>query len=296
VVETGAGTVLLDPGIALGYRRYGLLPHPAQVGVCERRRERIVEAFRQAAHVVFSHFHGDHVPLSDANPFQLHIQTVGALLAGPTVWMCSAPGGLSDRSLFRRNVILQRAPHARSAVGIAEGVFRFSPPVPYGEPDSRTGSVVMTALRTEAGIFVHASDIQFLSDEALAELLALEPEAVLASGPPLYLDVLNREARAGAWRRLQRVAAGVPLLILDHHLLRSREGAQWVERLDAQAWGRVVTAAAFMGKPLQQLEARRKMLYRDIPVPPGWHEAYAAGAEETGPYFEEARRRYPWFV
>ena len=34
--------VLIDPGVALGYRRHGLLPHPAQVAVGEQVRWKIV--------------------------------------------------------------------------------------------------------------------------------------------------------------------------------------------------------------------------------------------------------------
>ncbi|MEJ2352886.1 MAG: hypothetical protein P8Y03_24120 [Anaerolineales bacterium] len=30
--------VVIDPGVALGYRRYGLLPHPRQVAVGEQVR------------------------------------------------------------------------------------------------------------------------------------------------------------------------------------------------------------------------------------------------------------------
>jgi len=50
--------VLIDPGIALGYTRYGLLPHPLQVAVDERIRHKIVEAWSEATDIVISHFHG----------------------------------------------------------------------------------------------------------------------------------------------------------------------------------------------------------------------------------------------
>ncbi len=48
--------------MALGYRRHGLLPHPAQVAVGEQVRRQIVAALSDVTDVVFSHFHGDHVP------------------------------------------------------------------------------------------------------------------------------------------------------------------------------------------------------------------------------------------
>ena len=40
VVELGDRKIVIDPGVALGYRRHGLLPHPAQVAVGEQVRRR----------------------------------------------------------------------------------------------------------------------------------------------------------------------------------------------------------------------------------------------------------------
>ena len=71
--------IVIDPGLALGYQRCGLLPHPAQVAVGEQVRRKIVKALKDATDVVLSHFHGDHVPLLDANPYQLNAQKVAPL-------------------------------------------------------------------------------------------------------------------------------------------------------------------------------------------------------------------------
>lgn len=51
-------------------------------------RERIVAALAGATDVVFSRFHGDHVPLAEANPYQL---TIAQLLA------IAKPSGMSCR-------------------------------------------------------------------------------------------------------------------------------------------------------------------------------------------------------
>ena len=76
VVETQNRRIVIDPGLALGYRRDGLLPHPAQVAVGEQARQRIVAALEDATDVVMSHFHGAHIPLPHANPYQLQAQRV----------------------------------------------------------------------------------------------------------------------------------------------------------------------------------------------------------------------------
>ena len=54
--------------------------------------------------------------------------------------------------------------------------------------------------------------------------------------------------------------------------------------LASRAEGRIVTAAEFMGRPMRFLEAWRSEIYRDLPVPDGWHEAYARGEANTAPF------------
>ncbi|MFN2272780.1 MAG: MBL fold metallo-hydrolase, partial [Anaerolineae bacterium] len=74
VVEAENRKIIIDPGLALGYQRHGLLPHPAQAAVGEHVRRRILAELKDATDVVMSHFHGDHVPLPNANPYQLKAQ------------------------------------------------------------------------------------------------------------------------------------------------------------------------------------------------------------------------------
>jgi predicted metallo-beta-lactamase superfamily hydrolase len=50
----------------------------------------------------------------------------------------------------------------------------------------------------------------------------------------------------------------VEALVLDHHLMRSRDGLQWLNRLSSETGRRVLCAADFMGAPRRLLEADRK--------------------------------------
>jgi hypothetical protein len=80
----------------------------------------------------------------------------------------------------------------------------------------------------------------------------------------------------------------VDTLILDHHLLRCEEGLSWLDRLSYQTGHRVICAADFMERPRRLLEARREQLYEEMPVPQGWHEAYARGDADTLRYHNDA--------
>ena len=276
--------IVIDPGVALGYRRHGLLPHPAQVAVGEQVRRKIVTALQEATDVVLSHFHGDHIPLPDANPYQLNALQVAPLFRAVRLWS-KGPDGLSHNMASRRDALIEiLGRNLPNAEGRKDGPLEFSLPVPHGDQNANCQSVMMTRIEDEDGVFVHASDIQLLDDAAVTLILAWRPNIVLAAGPPLYLARLSPRQWQQAWKNGLRLARGVETLILDHHLLRCEAGRRWLDDLSAATGKRVLCAADFMARPRCLLEARRPQLYKEMPVPEGWHEAYANGNVDTNAY------------
>ena len=289
VVKVDGRKIVIDPGLALGYRRSGLLPHPAQVAIGEQVRGRILAELKDATDVVMSHFHGDHVPLPNANPYQLQAQQVAPLCRTCRLW-AKGPVGLSHHMLRRRESLCEvLGRDLPNAEGRSDGPVVFSLPVPHGERNGRSGMVLMTRIKDEDTVFVHASDIQLLDAETVSLILAWRPDAVLAGGPPLYLSWLSTAQRKRAWRNALELACGVDTLILDHHLLRCEEGLSWLARLSSETGQRVICAADFMERPCCLLEARRVQLYEEMPVPEGWHGAYARGDADTRRYGDYQR-------
>ena len=283
VVETKERKIVIDPGVALGYRRHGLLPHPVQVAVAERVKVAIEKALEGATDVVISHYHGEHYPMVSANPYQLSADRVAKFLRHPRLWV-KGTQDLSPTQVHRAEALAQTLNRAFStAEGLSEGCLSFSPPVPHGER-GRGGTVMMTRIEEGNEVFVHASDIQMLNDEAIEQILRWQPTVVLASGPPIYLPSMTWEKREGALRRILKVAREVDTLILDHHLMRSKEGEGWLDWVSSLADHRVICAADFMGRNRNLLEAERVGWYKKIPVPKGWHEAYARCEADTEPY------------
>lgn len=267
--------IVIDPGVALGYRRHGLLPHPMQVAAGRRVRRRILQALDKATDVVFSHFHGDHVPLADANPYQLAIQALPPGFSALQAWSLS-PEGLSPDMRKRFHDLADRmGNNLQMAEGRSIGTLSFSRAVPHGVPDSPLGTVMMTRIQMGSRVFVHASDIQLLHEPTVEQVIDWKPDTVLAGGPPLYLDRLERADRERAWALALRLARNIEVVILDHHLMRSQEGAVWLDLLSERAGRRVYCAADFMARPRQLLEAGRAQLYEDMPVSDTWHEEYA---------------------
>jgi predicted metallo-beta-lactamase superfamily hydrolase len=99
-VEAAGRAIVIDPGVALGYWRFRLLPHPVQVAAGRAARRRIMQALEGATDVVFSHFHGDHVPLRDANPYQLALRQLPPNITAWRAWSKS-PDGETHKSQAR---------------------------------------------------------------------------------------------------------------------------------------------------------------------------------------------------
>ena len=249
-------TIIIDPGISLGYMRHGLLPHPLQIAEGRRVREKILQSLNNATDVVFSHFHGDHVPLIDANPYQLSIKSLPSRFNKLSCWSKSDDGLSSKMSKRFRDLSDLLGSNLKIAEGQSEGPLSFSEAVPHGELNSKLGTLMMTRIEMDDRVFVHASDIQLLDAPTVDRMINWQPDIVLAAGPPLYLEQLSKAERDSAWDNALRLASNIDMVILDHHLMRSVEGAVWLEELSSAVGKKVYCAADFMGRPRQLLEAK----------------------------------------
>ncbi len=291
-IKTKNHKILIDPGIALGYTRYGLLPHPVQVAVDERIQRKIIEKWSEATDVVISHFHGDHIPLKDANPYQLSLKRIVGLNQKVQI----LTKDLSHLTLMgkRRAESLSLA-LKKSLIpvnGKRKGSMTFSQLMPHGERNSNRAKVMMTRIEDGNDVFVHGSDIQFFDSEPISQILSWHPDIVLAGGPPLYLPYFSKKQLEEAWQNAVKLSQGVDILIIDHHLMRCREGVIWLKRLSLKTGRKVICAADFMKRPRTLLEAWRKDLYKEMPVSKKWHENYARGKVSPGPYLHLAKKLY----
>jgi len=291
LVTIRARRILIDPGVSLGYVRHGLLPHPLQVAVGRAIRTRIVRAVGEATDVVISHFHGDHIPLVDANPYQLSVNDLPHRCRSLRCWSKSADDLSPNMRKRWTDLSTCFGDGIVSAEGCADGPISFSRAVPHGSPKSALGSVMLTRIESGAQVFVHASDIQLLDNATVDGIIDWRPTTVLAAGPPLYLRRLGTAERECALRNALRLVEHVRVVILDHHLMRDFSGLDWVDELSKTTGKRVYCAADFMGRPRRLLESWREQLYKDMPVPAGWHERYARGEASIEAYFEGLRDR-----
>jgi predicted metallo-beta-lactamase superfamily hydrolase len=206
--------------------------------------------------VAVSHFHADHYRPDEG------------LYAGRHVW-AKDPRRMIDPHQAAQGREFWRAvgPHCR--LEPAEGrsieldgvTVRFSPALPHGLEGNAFGYVV--AVTVDDGTrFVHASDLQGpASPVATAYLLRERPDLVYLSGPPTYLQgQIGREVVQRGIDNLVRLVGETGCrVIVDHHAVRE---PRFRDRLAAAFdTGRVVTAAEYLGRGDECLEARRAALW-----------------------------------
>ena len=296
-VSTKNRRILIDPGIALGYHRYGLLPHPFQVAVDERIQKRIVNKWAEATDIVISHFHGEHTPLPNANPYQLSMNKVVKLNPSAKIWTKST-SHLSPIESVRAKALSEALnKNFNIAEGVKDGSITFSKPVIHGDINDTLTTVIMVRIK-EDYTFVHAAGIQLLNNKAVSQILDWKPDIALIDGPSLYLSRRISEWQLKeAWHNAEKLSLNIPTLVLDHHLMRSFKGIEWIKRLSDKTGKKVLCGADFMHKHRMLLEASRTTLYNEMPVPLNWHEAYAKKQVETTEYWQSAikffRFNYP---
>jgi len=239
-----------------------------------------------------SHFHGDHVPLKNANPYQLNIKRVNELNPNVRIWTKNSSHFSSVEKKRAEYLSLLSNNGLIPAERKLEGVMTFSGSVPHGELKGNSETVMMTKIEEEGKIFVHASDIQLLNNKSVSQILNWKPDIALVGGPPLYLSILSENQVKHAWLNAKKLSGRVDTLILDHHLMRNYEGLKWIKQLSSETGSKVMCGADFMGKPRMLLEANRQYLYEKMPVPNGWHKDYVKGKVSTNDYWELGKKLY----
>ncbi|MFW6111278.1 MAG: MBL fold metallo-hydrolase [Thermoproteota archaeon] len=282
-VETPDVRVLLDAGVSLCPRRWGLPPHPDEFRAiisCRRRIQRFVE---EAGVVTVSHYHFDHHTPSYEDwlcNWTQETETSRQIYQDKMV-LVKNPRDEINYSQRRRGWVFQKTSgRLASKLEIADGQtfiyegcteLRFSKPVFHGLENSPLGWVLMTTIQYEEERFMFTSDIQGPMYSPTLDLIEKErPQVIMVGGPPLYLSgfrVKERDLRRGI-ENLARIVEIVPHTILEHHILRDKDWRKKTHQVFEKAEQRghqILTAAEFLGKKNLLLEADRRQLYRERP-------------------------------
>ncbi|MBS7643437.1 MBL fold metallo-hydrolase [Candidatus Bathyarchaeota archaeon] len=281
LVETPDLKLLIDPGVALG-PRFALIPHPREYKALKSCRERIISAAENSDILVISHYHFDHyTPIGFRDYVWLWNTTeMAQSIYQDKVVLAKDARKTINLSQRRRGWIFQKSAvkfvkRIEAANGCAyhlgETELKFSDPVFHGEEDSALGWVLMLTITYQDERVMYTPDVQGpISDQTLKLILSQKPLLLIIGGPPLYLagfKVSDEKINHGL-ENLARISTLVPLIILDHHLLRAenwRIRAKPVFNKAKESGHKVVTAAEYLGKPNNLLEFKRRKLYQNEP-------------------------------
>jgi uncharacterized protein len=279
-VETPDVKILVDPGAALG-PRLRLLPHPEEYNALKDSRQRIRDYARMADVLTLSHYHHDHFTpnFTDTTWLASSAREARDIYHGKTVLVKDARSSINVSQRRRGWIFQSFCRKIEAKIVVADGMsfeygdtkVRFSPALPHGEDSTELGSVLAMIIESGPDRLIHASDVQGpISEMALQFILTERPSAVIVGGPPTYLAGLkaSEEAIKKGMSNLAMIAKKVPLVVVDHHLLRAQDSLQELSAISAEVkplGGSIMTAAEYLGEQPRLLEANRRRLYEENP-------------------------------
>lgn len=262
-VETRDVKILIDPGVALGPRRYGLPPHPLEFERLQEHWRRISSCAARCDVLVVTHYHYDH-----HNPEHPGIyEDKDVLIKHPSL-------KINPSQRRRAAFFLEKLADLPGRLEYCDGReftygetrIKFSPPVYHGT-NARLGYVIEACVKEGGDAFVFTSDVEGPSlEDQVTFIMDENPNIIFTDGPMTYMlgYRYSQESLRRTLKNLGRVLreTRVRELVVDHHLLRDLEWKEKLSPLYEEAGNaRVLTAAEYAGVEPELLEARRKELY-----------------------------------
>lgn len=256
----GSNSILIDGGVRLGPKRYGLAPTNLEMEALKNYELVVQKALHGANMVIVSHYHYDHY-FPDSTEY-----------GGKTLFV-KDPNSNINASQRTRGGLFTALQEEDSKVIVADGkeftiddiTMRFSEPVPHGIEDSPLGFVLMTELHDERSgeTLLHTSDVQGpVSMRTTEKIIDVNPDILILDGAPTYLQdwrepfVMER-VQDNLIKILDSVKGTV---IMDHHHLRDQDWRHIYSR--AVKDREILNFAKYNGLEATMLESRRKDIWR----------------------------------
>ena len=267
-LEASGLKILIDPGVALGPRRYGLPPAKIELETLQRMRRKLQGYARRADVVIISHYHYDHHTPFFEGLYESSSEAFAREIYRDKLLFIKHPRENINFSQRKRAwAFLKNAEPIAKRIEFADGKtfdlggvrLEFSPAVPHGREGSKLGFVVMTMIDDGSKRIIHASDIQLLNRKAVEWIIEKNPDLLITGGPPTYLG----KRAEGSWetgvKNLNEIIRETNAeVILDHHIVRDRRYPEFFSELEK----RPKTFARFLKVEDRPLEAYRRELHR----------------------------------
>ncbi|MCE4606127.1 MAG: MBL fold metallo-hydrolase [Desulfurococcales archaeon] len=274
LVKLEEHTALIDPGVALGPKRYGLPPTDEEFRALDLARKEIISKCKASDIVLVTHYHYDHHPFPDDD------EMYEACFTGKTVIAKNIRENINNSGKRRGKLFESKVKEIADRLEWGDGrEFDFnntriviSPAVWHGEVKSKVGTVVMVLIQDKENRekFLFGSDAQNLADPAALEwAVKADPNIAIIDGyPTIFLG----------WKMSQKsfekslgtlgdfiMNTGTKTIILDHHIVRDinyKEKIKPILDLAEEKQKKILTAAEYYQLENFFLEAWRKEIHQ----------------------------------
>jgi predicted metallo-beta-lactamase superfamily hydrolase len=258
--------IVIDPGVSFAPLRYGLPPTKLELERVEELSEKVYEYAQESDILTISHYHYDHYfPEADFYTDKI------LLIKDPKKNINRSQKGRGKEFL---NLVKDTPKLMEFADGryfkFRETEFDFSPPFYHGGEGSKLGYVLACSIKYKGKKMIHASDIQGPQVISTTEWIVQQnPDVLILSGFPTLL-MGWRSSKFGLYQSTKNLLkilseTKVQTVILDHHLVRDLHYQNKVKDVFKEAdrlKKKVITAAEFLRKKPEFLEAKRKEFYK----------------------------------
>jgi predicted metallo-beta-lactamase superfamily hydrolase len=288
-VETGDLKILLDPGISLAPRRYGLPPHPRELRRVEELRVVMSGYVSRATYIFISHYHRDHFTVPYESIYMGTKKDTYIDIYKGKVVLIKSPRDLNYSQKMRYYGLIRAIKGIANKIIEADGItseigstlISVSEALPHGPEGSRTGKVISITVDDGDQRLTFMPDVQGpISEKAISHVISMKPSILVIGGPPLYLSQVfsQGDIEAGMRGLLKIIDRASPReLVITHHTLRSIDWRNSLSEIFSRALARgveIITYAQIVGKEEELLEARRRELFETEPPPEDYIERF----------------------
>ena len=268
-VSTDDYNVLIDPGVELGPRRYGIPPTEPEILARDILKQRIIKFAKLADIIIVTHYHYDH------HPRPKDIEAYEKIFSGKIVYAKDPYNNVNHSANYRGRLFEKNVKEFCEELYWADGkIFdniSFSPAVWHGSVGTKVGYVIMVSISEDKFVLLHGSDAQnFADDNAMFWVIDQNPDILIADGYPTYLVgyKLSNEEYEKSIKNFENVIKNIKAkeIILEHHILRDLEYKEKIADIFALANRmnkEIKTSAEFIGMENLFLEANRKNIKKN---------------------------------
>jgi predicted metallo-beta-lactamase superfamily hydrolase len=254
-IETADTRILIDPSVSLAPSRYGLPPHPLELERMEEHWNRILQFSEKAEILIITHYHFDHFSLEEPSQFKNKV----VFIKHPAEKINFSQKGRAALFLDQISGYPRKLEYADGkTVKFGKTVIKFSPPVFHGT-NSKLGYVIEVAISSEGEKILFTSDVEGPSIKDQADFILKEkPNILIVDGPMTYM-LGYRYSYASLTESVQNLVKIINFMRDLNYRTRIEPVYEAAKDKDVK----VVSAAEYLNKPIELLEALRKKLYEE---------------------------------